>query len=100
MPTSFASLLDHHRLVVLHGATGTFLQQLGLPLSQSPESWVLENPTMVYTAAEAYVNAGSDVILTCTFGGTAARLQEARLEAQAFEVNKHAAEIAREAANG
>lgn len=100
MPPTFESLLDHHRLVVLDGATGTLLQQFGLPLSQSPESWVLENPVMVYTAAEAYVNAGSDVILTCTFGGTAARLQESQLSDRAFEINQSAAQLAREATHG
>jgi 5-methyltetrahydrofolate--homocysteine methyltransferase len=100
MPPSLDSLLDHHRLVVLDGGTGTLLQQLGMPLAQSPEACVLENPAMVYTAAEAYVNAGADIILTCTFGGTATRLQDARLEAQAFEINQRAAQLAREAAHG
>ncbi|MBI5034559.1 MAG: homocysteine S-methyltransferase family protein [Chloroflexi bacterium] len=100
MPPSFDRLFDHHRLVVLDGATGTLLQQFGMPLSHSPESWVLENPVAVYTAAEAYVNAGSDIILTCTFGGTVARLQESLLGDRAFEINQTAAKIAREATHG
>ena len=100
MPPTFDQLLANNRLVVLDGGTGTLLQQLGLPLAQSPESWVLENPAMIFTAAEAYVNAGSDVILTCTFGGTAARLQHARLDDRAFEINQRAAQLAREAAHG
>lgn len=94
------NLFANNRIVVLDGGTGTMLQQLGLPLSQSPESWVLENPAMVFTAAEAYVNAGSDIILTCTFGGTATRLQHARLDQRAFEINQRAAELARQAAHG
>jgi len=97
---SLNDLLANHRLVVLDGATGTLLQQLGLPMSQAPETWVLDNPALVFTAAEAYVNAGSDIILTCTFGGTAARLQENGLVDKAFEINQRAAELAKQAAHG
>lgn len=93
-------LLANHRLVVLDGATGTLLQQLGLPLAHAPETWVLENPALVFTAAESYVNAGADIILTCTFGGTAARLQESGLADQAFQINQRAAQLAKEAAHG
>jgi len=100
MPPTFDNLFDHHRLVLLDGATGTLLQEFGLQLSQSPESWVLENPVAVYTVAEAYVNAGSDIILTCTFGGTTARLQDSQLSDRAFEINQSAAKLARDASHG
>lgn len=99
MPT-LNNLLANHRIVILDGATGTLLQQLGLPISQAPESWVLDNPAMVFTAAESYVNAGADIILTCTFGGTTARLQEYGLADKAFEINQRAAQLAKEAARG
>jgi methionine synthase I (cobalamin-dependent) len=100
MPPSLKELFAQNRVLVLDGATGTLLQRFGLPLRQAPESWVVENPAMVYAAAEAYVNAGADIILTCTFGGTAARLSEAGLDAQAFEINQRAAQLAKEAAQG
>ncbi len=100
MPNKFEELLAQNRIIIQDGATGTFLQQLGLPLHQAPETWVLENPAMIYTAAEAYVNAGADMILTCTFGGTEARLREAGLEAQMLEINQRAAQLAQEASRG
>lgn len=98
MPRTLNDLLAEKRVILYDGATGTMLQQFGLPARQAPESWVLDNPAFVYTVAEAYVNAGSDIILTCTFGGTAARLADAELEAQAFEINQTAAQLAKEAA--
>ncbi len=100
MPNKFEELLAQNRIIIHDGATGTFLQQLGLPLFQAPETWVLENPAMVYTAAESYVNAGADMILTCTFGGTEARLREAGLEARMCEINQRAAQLAQEASRG
>jgi len=100
MPNKFDILLAQNRIVIHDGATGTLLQQLGLPLRQAPETWVLENPAMVFAAAEAYVKAGADIILTCTFGGTEARLQEARLGAHVLEINQRAAQLAQEAARG
>lgn len=95
-------LVAQNRVLIHDGATGTFLQQLGLPIHQAPESWVLENPAAVFAAAEAYVNAGADIILTCTFGGTSARLQDALrgLAAHAYEINQRAAQLAAEAAKG
>ncbi len=91
-------LLAQNRVLIHDGATGTFLQQFGLPMHQAPESWVLENPAAIFAAAEAYVNAGSDIILTCSFGGTSARLQENKLADHAHEINRNAAQIAKEAA--
>lgn len=91
-------LLAQNRVLIHDGATGTFLQQFGLPLHQAPEAWVLENPAAVFAAAEAYVNAGADLVLTCTFGGTQARLQETKLADHAHEINLNAAQIAKEAA--
>ncbi len=93
-------LLAQNRIIFHDGATGTLLQQLGLPLYQAPESWVLENPSAVFAAAEAYVNAGAQMILTCTFGGTPFRLRDAGLELKAYEINSRAAQLAKEAAKG
>ena len=54
---------------VTDGAWGTQLQQLGLPPGAVPELWNVENPPAVEAVARSYVQAGSDVILTNTFGG-------------------------------
>jgi 5-methyltetrahydrofolate--homocysteine methyltransferase len=97
-PLTFEQLLTRARPILYDGATGTWLRRLGLPRSVAPERWVLENTAMVFAAAEAYVNAGAQMILTCTFGGTAFRLRDAGLERRAYEINRLAAQVARQAA--
>jgi 5-methyltetrahydrofolate--homocysteine methyltransferase len=74
------------------------LQAAGLPTGMSPEGWLLENPGPVRDVHRAYVEAGADMILTCTFGGTRTRLKRAGLSERVAEVNRRAVEIAREAA--
>lgn len=91
-------LLAQKRPVFYDGATGTFLQEIGLPIGMAPEKWVMDDPARVFASAEAYVNAGSDIILTCTFGGTPFRLLDSGLDGQAYQVNRRAAELAKEAA--
>ncbi len=54
--------------VVTDGAWGTQLQALGLEVGACPDAWNLEEPDKVQQVAAAYVEAGSDVILTNTFG--------------------------------
>jgi 5-methyltetrahydrofolate--homocysteine methyltransferase len=98
MPKTVRELLGQRSPILYDGATGTFLQQLGMPVRQTPEALVMENPAMVLLAAEAYVKAGSQIILTCTFGGTAVRLLEAGLDANAREINVRAAQLAKQAA--
>jgi 5-methyltetrahydrofolate--homocysteine methyltransferase len=92
------SRLESGRVIVADGAMGTMLQAAGLPTGMSPESWLLENPDPVRDVHRAYVDAGADMILTCTFGGTRTRLKRAGLSERVAEVNRRAVEIAREAA--
>jgi 5-methyltetrahydrofolate--homocysteine methyltransferase len=92
------SRLKSGRVIVADGAMGTMLQAAGLPTGMSPESWLLENPDPVCDVHRAYVEAGADMILTCTFGGTRTRLKRAGLSERVAEVNRRAVEIAREAA--
>ncbi len=98
MRLTLSELLARHKTILYDGATGSLLQEYGLPIGVAPEKWVLENPVQVYLAVEAYVRAGAQIVLTCTFGGTAYRLLEAGLDAHAAEINRRAAELAREAA--
>ncbi|MCL4393543.1 MAG: homocysteine S-methyltransferase family protein [Chloroflexi bacterium] len=100
MAITFEGLISLRTPIVFDGATGTLLQQMGLPMRQAPETWVLEQPASVYTAAESYVNAGAQIILTCTFGGTSVRLLDSGLDARAYEINRRAAELAKQAAGG
>lgn len=64
------------RVVVLDGATGTELQRRGMPIGVCPEVWCLEHPRVLKEVQKAYVDAGAEVIYTCTFGGNAVKLAE------------------------
>jgi 5-methyltetrahydrofolate--homocysteine methyltransferase len=67
MPLDLKSYCSKVR--VIDGAWGTQLQAGGLPAGACPELWNTENPKAVEEVARSYVNAGSDIILTNTFGG-------------------------------
>ncbi|MBC8446516.1 MAG: homocysteine S-methyltransferase family protein [Chloroflexi bacterium] len=83
-------------VLIADGATGTMLLEAGLPAGMPGEAWVLEQPEVIMKLHRAYVEAGSQIILTTTFGGTRARLKAAGLEIQAAEINRRAAELARQ----
>ncbi len=84
------------KVLIADGATGTMLLEAGLPTGTPGEAWVLERPDVIMKLHRAYVEAGSQIILTCTFGGTRARLKAAGLEVQVAEINRRAAELARQ----
>jgi len=84
--------------VILDGAWGTQLQNLGLPLGIAVEEWNLTHPEKVELVAKSYVKAGSDIILTNSFGGSGIKLNNYKLKDKAFEINKAAAEISKRAA--
>jgi methionine synthase I (cobalamin-dependent) len=85
------------KVLIADGATGTMLQTAGLPTGLPGEAWVLEQPEEIMQLHRAYLEAGSQIILTTTFGGTRARLKAAGLDVQVKEINRRAAELAREA---
>ncbi len=86
--------------VVTDGAWGTELQARGLPLGGFPEAWNLEHPDRVGQVAKAYVEAGSQIILTNTFSGNRIRLAEAGLQTRLVEINREGVKISRAAAGG
>jgi len=92
------SLLDEKRIVVADGAMGTELAKRGLPPGTVPEKWNLENPAAVESISRAYVEAGAEIILTNTLGGTRLKLARPGLAGRAAEVNRAAVEIAKRAA--
>ncbi|MDW7990939.1 MAG: homocysteine S-methyltransferase family protein [Anaerolineae bacterium] len=96
----FLTRLRNGPPLVADGAMGTMLIAAGLAPGQPTEQWVLEHPEAVLTVHRAYVEAGAELILTCTFGGTRPRLSRAGLEGRVAEVNRRAVELAREAAAG
>jgi 5-methyltetrahydrofolate--homocysteine methyltransferase len=84
--------------LVSDGAWGTFLYQKGLGVSEAPESWNLDFPEKVLEIARSYVEAGSDLILTNSFGGSPFKLEGYGLKERTYELNRAAAEISRKAA--
>ncbi len=85
---------------IADGATGTNLQQRGLPPGQPGEVFVLHHPQAVEELAREFVIAGAQIILTCTFGGNRVRLRRAGLEDELVIINQRAVELARRAAQG
>lgn len=88
------------KIVILDGATGTQLQKRGMPTGVSPEKWVADNPAVIMELQREYVEAGSDIICACTFGGNRIKLEEHGLGDKTVELNKRLVRISREAASG
>ena len=82
------------------GGWGTQLQGLGLGLGECPDGWNLTHPEMVERVASAYVEAGSQVILTNTFRGNRISLAGYGLEGKTAEINRSGAAISKRAAAG
>lgn len=93
----FKTLLERGR-VILDGAWGTELQARGLPIGFCSEAWNLERADAVQDVAQSYVDAGAQIILTNTFGGSSIMLARHGLKAQAAEINRIGAELSRAAA--
>lgn len=94
---SFLERLERGDVLIADGATGTTCQHMGLPLGVAPEEWVLTEPERIVALHKGFAQAGSDIVLTCTFGGTGIRLADGPFAGQAAEINRRAAELAREA---
>ncbi len=86
------------RILISDGAWGTFLHKKGLKVQECPESWNIERADDVLEIAQSYVDAGADIILTNSFGGSPQKLAGYGLQDRTFEFNKAAAEISKKAA--
>ena len=85
-------------LLLGDGAFGTELQKRGLPVGTAPELWNVEKPDAVRQVSADYFKAGSDFVLTNTFGANRARLGASCLADQLHRVNTEAVRLARSAA--
>lgn len=88
------------RPVITDGAWGTQLQSRGLPIGTCPDEWNLLQPEQVEEVPRAYVEAGSQIVLTNTFRANRVALTDYGLSEKAEAINRAGAEISHRAAGG
>ncbi len=100
MTDPLSALLADRDWLMADGATGTTLFNMGLQSGDAPELWNVDHPDRIAALYRGAVDAGSDLFLTNSFGGTAARLKLHEAQDRVAELNRAAAEIGREVADG
>lgn len=99
MENRLLQLLNEKKVLLADGATGTNLFDAGLESGDAPELWNLDQPEKITALHQSFVEVGADIILTNSFGGNSSRLALHKAEDNVYELNKRAAEIARNVAD-
>lgn len=99
MSNLFLDLLNERPYLIADGAMGTSLFNRGLQSGDAPELWNVDHKDRVESVHQEYVDAGSDIILTNSFGGNAYRLKLHKSEDRVHELAKAAAERAKTVAD-
>ena len=94
-----SDLLNAKGVLLADGATGTSLFAMGLEAGEAPELWNEAKPENITKLHQDFVDAGADIILTNSFGGTRHRLKLHQAQDRVHDLNKRAAEIARAVAD-
>jgi 5-methyltetrahydrofolate--homocysteine methyltransferase len=97
--TNWQDLIGNGATVVADGAMGTMLMQNGLEFGDPPEVWNLEHPEIIRRVQRGYLDAGSQILLTNTFGGNRLRLELHGREDRVDQLNRTAAVLAKVEAN-
>jgi 5-methyltetrahydrofolate--homocysteine methyltransferase len=95
MTDRLTSLLAERPWLLADGATGSNLFDRGLQSGDAPELWNTDHPDRIAQLQRAFVEAGADIILTNSFGGTRHRLKLHKAEGRVAELNEAAARISR-----
>ena len=99
MTNTIITLLESKDALLADGATGTNLFNMGLQSGDAPELWNVDEPKKIEALYQGSVDAGSDLFLTNTFGGTAARLKLHDAQRRVRELNMAGAELGRNVAD-
>ncbi len=86
--------LIEKKTVVLDGGMGTELMKHGFSQGECPEKWNIDKPDVIKSIHQNYFEAGSDVVLTNSFGGSKLKLTSYGLEEQCYELNRQAGLLA------
>ena len=97
--TTIHELVSDQGWLIADGATGTNYFKLGLETGYPPELWNIERPDDVAGLHGAFIEAGSQLVLTNSFGGTHHRLRLHEAQDRVTELNRAAAQLARRAAD-
>ena len=92
-----AEIIDTKGWCVADGATGTNLFGRGLETGYPPELWSVERPDDILWLHNSFINVGSDLVLTNSFGGTSFRLKLHDSQNRVVELNEAAAKLAQQA---
>jgi len=84
---------------ILDGATGTFLQNNGMPTGVCPEKWVLENPDVLREVQAEYIKNGSNIVYAFTFGANALKMEGYGIN-DVEGYNRELAKLSKKIANG
>src|SRR3546814_5202597 len=93
MADRLTELLETRPWLLADGATGTNFFAMGLQHGDAPELWNLAQPDDVVRHYRSFIDAGSDIVLTNSFGGTANRLKLHKADDRVFELNQAAAAL-------
>ena len=92
-------IISQQGFALADGAIGTNLFSKGLETGDAPELWNLTAPEKITELFEEFVEAGADILLTNSFGGTRHRMKLHQAEHKVDEINFHAAQLARHVAD-
>ncbi|MBN2645772.1 MAG: homocysteine S-methyltransferase family protein [Desulfuromonadaceae bacterium] len=97
--SSFLKTLSD-QVLILDGAMGTMLQARGLKAGDCPERMILDAPDVVSGVHREYAEAGAQILVTNTFGGSRVKLAHYGLEKRVHEINARAVELVRQGMAG
>jgi len=95
----FYKLLQKNKIILLDGASGVSLQKAGMPKGVCPEKWAIDNPQNLKKLQLDYINSGSQILYSFTFGANRLKLSEFGFGNNVINFNKELVRISKSIAN-